>query len=301
MFWKRKQNQLIIQCPHCEWRPDGGKHWGCSCGHLWNTFKTKAKCPKCEIQWENTSCIVCGKSSPHSDWYITPTELDRIESSGDQRLRAIKKRLESRLIQYGIKYYRVSDLAYLDHSKEKFHSAYDAGCRMMILYAIGEAAHNLNERERIIQWFKEENIWGKVSPQEKNFLTQKDPHPGIVANMSWRVQSALTLGWCLKMVKSLPALDKKVNGKGLSDFYQKLPTIGESLGSFLTGLSYRDLDEIYAENRLNELVTTYFRDLMFNGKKDKTRINRFTSFERHEVLNWLRSKPEQERRSERHV
>jgi len=58
---------------------------------------------------------------------------------------------------------------------------------------------------------------------------------------------------------------------------------------FLTQLEYRDFNEIYEENLLNELVTTYFRDLMFSNMNDETKINRFTSFERHQVLNWLRT------------
>jgi hypothetical protein len=54
-------------------------------------------------------------------------------------------------------------------------------------------------------------------------------------------------------------------------------------------LEYRSLDEIYEENLLNELATSYFRDLLFNGKEDATTINRAISFERHKTLNWLRT------------
>ena len=126
MFYKKKED-LIIQCPSCEWKPDGGKHWGCSCGHVWNTFKTKAKCPKCDMQWKDTRCPACRSSTPHSDWYKTQAEIDLLEASGDQILRARKKKLESRLIDYGIRNYRISHLPYLDHSDEKFQSAYDAG------------------------------------------------------------------------------------------------------------------------------------------------------------------------------
>ncbi|MEB2778371.1 DUF4272 domain-containing protein [Algoriphagus sp. D3-2-R+10] len=198
MFWKKKQNDLIIQCPVCEWNPDGEKYWACSCGHKWDTFKTKGKCPKCNTQWKDTWCPACGKSKPHSDWYKTKEQIDLIESSGDQNLKIKKKRLESRLIDYGIRNYRVSHLPYLDHSSEKFQSEYDAGCRMMILYAISFAVHNLDERENIIQWFKEEKIWDKVSPKEKEFLTDSKPDEDTLMDLSWRIDSALTLGWCLK-------------------------------------------------------------------------------------------------------
>jgi len=289
MFWKKKQSGIIIQCPTCEWNPDGDKHWGCSCGYRWNTFKTKAKCPKCKTQWEDTRCPACGTSTPHPNWYKTKEEIDLIESSGDQNLRAKKKSLESRLISYGIKNYRVGYLPYLDHTNEKFQSEYEAGCRMMILYAISTVAHNLAERDTLIGWFKDEKIWDKVSPNEREFLIDLTPNEKTLMDMSWRIEGALTLGWCLKNTESLPRLDNDKNDKSFEELQQNLPEIGEALTPFLTQLKYRDFDEIYEENLLNEMATTYFRDLMFNGKKDKTRINRFTSFERHYVLNWLRT------------
>ncbi len=62
-----------IACPKCNWEPDGGAYWVCTCGHIWNTFDTAARCPKCNKQWEDTQCINhaggCGQFSPHIDWY----------------------------------------------------------------------------------------------------------------------------------------------------------------------------------------------------------------------------------------
>ncbi|WP_299158365.1 DUF4272 domain-containing protein [uncultured Tenacibaculum sp.] len=274
MFWKKKQDDIITQCPTCEWNPDGEKHWACSCGHKWNTFKTKGKCPKCKTQWKDTNCPGCGKSTAHIDWYKTKKEIDLIESTGDLKLKAKKKKLEIRLIDYGIKNYRVSHLPYLDHSNEKFQTEYEAGCRMMILYAISFAVHNLDERLNIIHWLEKEKIWNKVSPNEIDFLTDSNPDEDTLMNLSWRIESALTLGWCLKKVKSLPRLDNDNNENVIEEFQQNVPEIGDSLTHFLTELEYRDL--------------------MFNGKKDETKINGFTSFERHQVLNWLRTNDEDE-------
>ncbi len=63
-----------IACPKCDWEPDGGEYWGCSsCGHVWDTFKTAARCPSCGKQYHHTQCIGyaggCNQSSPHIDWY----------------------------------------------------------------------------------------------------------------------------------------------------------------------------------------------------------------------------------------
>ncbi len=63
-----------IACPKCDWEPDGGAYWGCStCGHVWDTFATAARCPSCGRQYHQTQCIGyaggCNQSSPHIDWY----------------------------------------------------------------------------------------------------------------------------------------------------------------------------------------------------------------------------------------
>jgi len=67
---------IKIACPKCDWEPDGGDHWQCTCGHLWNTFDTGGKCPKCGKEWKHTQCPLpfeslggCGAWSPHIDWY----------------------------------------------------------------------------------------------------------------------------------------------------------------------------------------------------------------------------------------
>ena len=78
----------------------------------------------------------------------------------DLKREALEKRkanLEAQLSSYGIMDYKVNHLPYLDYSNERFQSEYEAGCRMMILFAISYSAENLGERPHIIQWFKDEN------------------------------------------------------------------------------------------------------------------------------------------------
>ncbi len=71
--------EVQIACPKCEWKPDGGEYWQCTCGHVWDTFKTAAKCPQCKKQWNYTQCIAwrggCNQQSPHIDWYRNLDEI----------------------------------------------------------------------------------------------------------------------------------------------------------------------------------------------------------------------------------
>lgn len=71
-----------IRCPKCSWRPSESDRWCCywtgpdipeprfdSCGTLWNTFKTRGRCPGCTHRWQWTSCFACLQWSPHEQWY----------------------------------------------------------------------------------------------------------------------------------------------------------------------------------------------------------------------------------------
>ena len=70
---------IEIFCPRCQWVPDGGAHWQCSCGCVWNTFETTAVCPRCQRRWRDTACPTeaggCGHWSAHIDWYHGLDEL----------------------------------------------------------------------------------------------------------------------------------------------------------------------------------------------------------------------------------
>ena len=62
-----------IRCPTCAWEPSRGDRWHCheTCGHVWNTFETRGRCPECGKQWAETACLRCGVWSRHEDWYVS--------------------------------------------------------------------------------------------------------------------------------------------------------------------------------------------------------------------------------------
>lgn len=60
-----------IRCPMCGWEPSKSDHWSCEpgCGHVWNTFETRGRCPGCDKKWFLTACLRCSQWSPHENWY----------------------------------------------------------------------------------------------------------------------------------------------------------------------------------------------------------------------------------------
>jgi hypothetical protein len=73
-------DNVEIYCPKCHWVPDGKPHWRCTCGTVWDTFSTGARCPGCGKVWGYTRCVSpkkggCGSRSPHLDWYHGLTNI----------------------------------------------------------------------------------------------------------------------------------------------------------------------------------------------------------------------------------
>jgi hypothetical protein len=240
------------------------------------------------MQWDTTRCPGCANSTPHEQWYVDPDMPDKVYTPYQMELRKKKKQFESRLISLGIKNYRVSHLEFLDHSQETFQEPYEVGCRMLILYALAYVSQNLDERLSIVDWFKRENIWDKVSDNEKNFLYAHVPEEEKAIDISWGIEGALTLAWVLNIVKTLPEIDQGSQDDVFDHFFSSMPQIGTNTQEFLRHLSFRSLEEIYEENLVNEAATSYFRDILLSGREDETNINRMISFERHRVLNWVR-------------
>jgi Zn-dependent protease len=58
-------------CPSCKTAPPVGAFWKCSrCGQLFDTFQTRAACPKCAAQFAVTRCLDCGTLSPMTQWTV---------------------------------------------------------------------------------------------------------------------------------------------------------------------------------------------------------------------------------------
>ena len=73
-------DRIRIACPHCSWEPDGGRHWYCACGAVYDVFATNARCPKCTNEIENVQCMPselggCHRESPYMDWIRGLDEL----------------------------------------------------------------------------------------------------------------------------------------------------------------------------------------------------------------------------------
>jgi hypothetical protein len=191
-----------------------------------------------------------------------------------------------KLSAYGITDVVISYMPYLDCSAQEYQNPRDVGYRLLILWGLSYLASNLDKKDDVEGWFKTEGLWEHVSERERRIFVEELSQQTLV-DLSWGIEAALVLAWAVNLVNQLPDLNIGMSEDVFDEFEGKLP-IGENPEEFVSSLKYRDEEEIFIENSINELVTTHLRDQYFNGTRSSSDINSKTSFERHKSLNWLR-------------
>jgi hypothetical protein len=282
---------IKIGCPKCKWMPDGGNHWLCSCGHEWNTFDTKGKCPACNVQWEDTYCPACGEPSEHETWYRVDLEEQSVETlpepilSDQNELLRRKEIVEKKLATYGINT-KITFLPYLRFSETDFQSPYEVGCRLLVLWAVSSLAGNMGKKQAVEGWLKKTVLWDKLSPNEKKIFIGK-PSKQVLIDFTWQLESVIVLCWTVNLLAILPDLNNQLSDEDMKELWNRLP-IGENPDAFLNTLEFRNKEDIFIENIINEMATSHLRDMLLSGKKDAPHFNPAISFNRHKPLNWIR-------------
>lgn len=283
---------MQIICPNCGWGSDGLAHWRCECGYLWNTFETRGKCPKCSKQWADTSCPRCSIFSPHEAWYKSngdipqKRKIDLLQFKNKEELLSRKAKIKKKLVRYGVNGIDISYLPYLDFSEDEFRPAFETGCRILILWAVSYLSYNPGEKKEIETWLRSSALWERVSDYEKKLFTDKLPKKEL-EGFSWRIEAVIVLSWAVNLLAKLPELDSTITDEELGNLMGKFP-IAKNPDTFLASLNYRSKEDIFAENIVNELITSYLRNKMLSNQKEELCFSPAVSFERHYALNWLR-------------
>ncbi len=70
-------------CPSCRTAPPPGRYWKCRrCGLQFDTFQTRAVCPKCAAQFATTRCMDCGGNHPIREWAESAHAVAGMASGG---------------------------------------------------------------------------------------------------------------------------------------------------------------------------------------------------------------------------
>lgn len=211
-----------------------------------------------------------------------------------------KHRIEHRLKERGIHNYTIKYLPYLEYDSSEFATAREIGIRMIILSQVAYVPHETEAGPRIKAWLEAENLWTYVTQKEKKLFEGEKTDTRTMIDFSWEVESAYTLAWCVNLIPSLHEPIKPLDDDQIELFVSKMYTVDPNpiyniipfltspIERYLRKLTLRNPEEIFEENIVNELATTYFRDIMISQKKNESDINIPVSFQRHKALNWVR-------------
>lgn len=210
------------------------------------------------------------------------------EPTDTKLLQDRKSRIESKLKKYGIPNSEIKFLPYLQFNPDDFQVPQEVAKRTLILYALAHASNGQMARYKAKRWLKKEALWESMTETEQEFLNTLFPNEEIRTNYSWSIEAALVLNWTINSNESLSQIIEEFSLANTSSTLSSIPSIGSDTQDYISNASYRPLNEIFEENILNELVTSYFRDVYFSKEPDFTQINSGLSFERHKALNWVR-------------
>lgn len=210
------------------------------------------------------------------------------ETSNIKLLQDRKYRIETKLKKYGILNYKIEHLPYLQFDETTFQSPQEVAKRTLILYALSHASNGQFARFKAKKWLKKEALWETMTSEEQQFINTLFPPLELKMTYSWSIEEALVLNWTISKEEKLSQIIEAFSLANIKASLKSMPTIGQNTKHYISSATYRPLSEVFEENILNELVTSYFRDLMFSGEQDFTQINREVSFKRHLALNWIR-------------
>lgn len=86
--------------------------------------------------------------------------------------------------------------------EEGLQSAQNVARRAIVILAVASIAEGA-PRDKTHEMLSELELWPYVSPDEKEFLLDEDPHENYCQQLVWRLESLWTLAWALGLIKEL--------------------------------------------------------------------------------------------------
>ena len=164
-----------------------------------------------------------------------------------------------------------------------FKTAQACAKRCIVLYALVSTAWG-DDRRKVVEWLKAENLWDEVSAQEASFFESEQPSEQAVIDATWRVEALGFLLWSLGKVDSAEDLSQACNRqqvKAVGDFY---------LGSTQAFIDSATLLRKGVIDELREEILDAhwsIRDARIHDRALPENLEPGVVMERHHAANWL--------------
>jgi len=152
------------------------------------------------------------------------------------------------------------------------------GERIICLFCLAGTAFNEGDTS-FIEYLKKYDLWGCLSKEEVNYLSNPTYDTQAQLNATWRLEALYVLVWAVGLVPILPFPTGQAS---VDEFIDSLPSSGESPASFIASLKLRSIREIMDASdliyRLHWAVRQHGQNIDIEGGVVQ---------ERHHAINWL--------------
>jgi hypothetical protein len=246
----------------------------------------------CSAATSNNSGASPSQMSAMSDYPSTATWEDASQRQRERAQRSFEQLGQRKAPVYG------GPLLVDDDDEVTLQTAQDVARRTLVLWAVELRAEGIPQEEAL-GLIEQLDLWESVSPEEKQFLEDKDPDPEQCQELVWRLESIWVLLWALGYIDELDW------PQGMCDVPKIVEILKDSEADpeFIAKARLRSKAEILDAQDLTMRIQWAIRDahlnhdglippgLDWNSTAEREHVTESPSVgvveQRHHTLNWL--------------
>lgn len=170
-------------------------------------------------------------------------------------------------------------------------TAAEVAIRTIVIHSIAAAGCGL-DRNFVIEWLKNQELWGHVSPREESFLLSRKPSKFMEEErkgVQWLQEAQWALLWTIQKIESLGLPVKTCNAIRMVDDIMPMP--GSDIKPFISSVELRPVAEIRAEEERIQKLFHHAQEA-YEKKEMPDDLIYGVLFQRYYAFRWLNSEDE---------
>jgi uncharacterized protein DUF4272 len=156
--------------------------------------------------------------------------------------------------------------------------------RAVILHGVVAVASGVDP-EPILEWFRDQDIWPSVTPEEKALLQNSSPAEQQRNKLRWHHEAEWTLLWVVGKVEALGLPANTCDTRRLCD--EIMPQLGSDIAEFLASATLRSPGVLLAEDDRTYDLWCRAHTARRNGDPLPDDLSWGVLYERRYTFEWL--------------
>ena len=198
---------------------------------------------------------------------------------------AIERKIETEkyLKELGIPF--IDHLPTIEEENETFiRSAESISKRILILMYLCYVGEEEEEKEEVVEFLKEYNLWEDTSPEEKEILTRElELTNQEKINISWKSECIWLLLWTINKFEKL---ELPIQESSIQEILEFVPEFLSNPSEFIKSAQLRNKSELMDVSDLTYRLHLSTRNAELDSE-NSTVLNPSVVLERHYAINWV--------------